>query len=183
MAQVGWTCDIMPVDIAEDLRSDIPIKAAIMELALRKAQAGAANVANAGAGLVIAADTVVVIDNRVLGKPASEQEASAMLQTLSGREHRVITGVAVISLAQGEYMVEAEETGVVFKALTDAEIARYVASGEPMDKAGAYGIQGKGAILVKSINGCYFNVVGLPLTRLAGMLQAFGYTKAYSFSD
>ena len=121
--------------------------------------------------IVIAADTVVFIDGKILGKPADAAEAAEMLRTLSGRDHHVCTGIAVIDNAIGKSFCCFERTLVHFKHLTDSEIERYIASGEPMDKAGAYGIQGKGALFVEWIKGDYFNVVGLPLCRLGKVLK------------
>ena len=122
--------------------------------------------------LIIAADTVVVLDGAVLGKPADEREAFAMLSALSGNSHRVYTGVTV---AQGDRMAtEHEETRVTFRELEPEEISCYIATGEPMDKAGAYGIQGVGALLVSGIKGDYCNVMGLPVFRLGRMLAGFG---------
>lgn len=122
--------------------------------------------------LVIGADTVVVRDGTILGKPRDEAEARAMLTSLAGRTHQVLTGVTV---CQGDRVVtEAEETAVTFRPLTDREIAQYVATGEPMDKAGAYGIQGLGGLLVTGIQGDYQNVVGLPVCRLGQILRTFG---------
>ncbi len=120
--------------------------------------------------IIVAADTVVAIDGRILGKPADEKDAFAMLKTLSGRAHEVFTGVCVI-FANGRKERFFEETKVEFYELSDGEIAEYIKSGEPMDKAGAYGIQGKGALLVKRIDGDYFNVVGLPVARLLRVLK------------
>ena len=122
--------------------------------------------------LVIAADTVVAINNRVLGKPRNEEDAARMLATLSGRLHTVYTGVTV-SL-EGKTITSHEMTSVRFRTLTQADIIRYIATGEPMDKAGAYGIQGYGCTLVESISGDYYNVMGLPVCRLARMLARFG---------
>ena len=122
--------------------------------------------------LVIAADTMVAVNNRVLGKPRSEEDAARMLAALSGRLHMVYTGVTV---SRGSKTVTAHEmTSVRFRTLTQADIIRYIATGEPMDKAGAYGIQGYGAMLVESISGDYYNVMGLPVCRLAKMLARFG---------
>jgi septum formation protein len=121
--------------------------------------------------LIIAADTVVAIDGRVLGKPHSTQEAEEMLFALSGREHHVYTGVTV---RRGERCVtQHEDTAVCFRPLTAQEIRAYVSTGEPMDKAGAYGIQGRGCVLVEGIRGDYYNVVGLPVCRLARILEEF----------
>ena len=114
--------------------------------------------------IVIAADTIVVLDGKILGKPKNNEDAVVMLKTLSGRTHEVLTGVALFY--KNKKAVAVEKTSVKFRVLTDNEIQQYVATREPMDKAGAYGIQGQGAILVDSIVGCYNNVVGLPLTRL-----------------
>ena len=122
--------------------------------------------------LVIAADTMVAVNNRVLGKPGSEEDASRMLRTLSGRLHMVYTGVTVS--CQGKTVTEHEMTSVRFRPLSDADIIRYIATGEPMDKAGAYGIQGYGSVLVESISGDYYNVVGLPVCRLGRILTGFG---------
>ena len=122
--------------------------------------------------LVIGADTVVVLDGAILGKPRDGAEAEAMLAALSGRDHQVFTGV---TLCQGDrILTQAEETQVTFRPLTGQEIRQYVSTGEPMDKAGAYGIQGLGGLLVEGIRGDYFNVVGLPLCRLGQMLSQFG---------
>ena len=125
-----------------------------------------------GDTLVIAADTVVVRDGTVLGKPSSPQEAEAMLASLSGRSHLVCTGVT--AARGGRAVTEAEVTRVTFRSLDREEIRRYVATGEPLDKAGAYGIQGLGALLVSGIQGDYSNVVGLPVCLLGQMLKQFG---------
>ena len=148
-----------------------PAPAALVEeLSARKA--GAVAEKSGGDGLVIAADTVVALDGAVLGKPRDEEGAFAMLSALSGREHRVYTGVTV---RQGERVLTAhEETAVRFRPLAPEEIRAYIATGEPMDKAGAYGIQGLGALLVEGIVGDYFNVMGLPVFRLGQMLGGFG---------
>ncbi len=122
--------------------------------------------------LVIAADTVVVVNNEIMGKPSDVEDAARMLRALSGRVHQVYTGVAV---ARGEVLHSAcESTDVEFRELTDEVVARYLATGEPMDKAGAYAIQGRASVLISGIRGCYFNVVGLPLYRLSLLLEQFG---------
>ena len=122
--------------------------------------------------LVIAADTVVSINNRVLGKPRTEEDAAQMLAALSGKLHLVYTGVTVAK--EGRTLTQHEVTSVRFRTLTQADIIRYIATGEPMDKAGAYGIQGYGSVLVEGISGDYYNVMGLPVCRLARMLARFG---------
>jgi len=140
-------------------------------LALAKASEVAAVVKQ---GLVIGADTVVTCDERLFGKPRDRAEAQAFLLSLAGRTHQVITGVAVVEAATGRAEVEAAVTGVTMRPFDAMESARYVATGEPMDKAGAYGIQERGALLVEGIQGDYFNVVGLPLALLAALLRRFG---------
>ena len=125
-----------------------------------------------GETLVIGADTVVVRDGAALGKPKDAEDAVAMLLSLSGRDHQVCTGVTV---CRGDrVLTQVEETQVTFRDLTEAEVRQYVSTGEPMDKAGAYGIQGLGGLLVEGIRGDYFNVVGLPICRLGRMLAQVG---------
>ena len=129
----------------------------------------------AGPGdLVIGADTVVALDGAVLGKPRDEAEACRMLRALSGRAHRVYTGVTVIR--DGQSRSHAEETAVHFRALDDGEIRRDVATGEPMDKAGAYGAQGLASLFVERLEGDFFNVMGLPLCALGKLLRELGVT-------
>ncbi|ADM71470.1 Septum formation protein Maf [Paenibacillus polymyxa E681] len=144
-------------------------------LAARKAEA-VVNTATQPkeAGLVIGSDTIVVLDGSVLGKPADHADAVRMLTALQGRTHRVYTGVACIHTGTGEMLVRHRQTEVTMKPLSQEQIVAYVNTGEPSDKAGAYGIQGMGATLVESIQGCYFNVVGLPLSLLSDMLSDFG---------
>ena len=122
--------------------------------------------------IVITADTMVFLDTRRLGKPRDEADALEMLTALQGRHHTVCTGVTVRS--GGESLTEAEETEVIFRSATEAELRAYIRTGEPMDKAGAYGIQGRGCVLVEGIDGNYHNVVGLPTCLLAGMLRQVG---------
>ena len=139
-------------------------------LSLRKARAAAQSFGPDE--LIIAADTVVALDGAVLGKPRDGDDAFAMLSALSGREHRVCTGVTVL---QGDRVITQHEvTAVTFRELSPGEIRGYIATGEPMDKAGAYGIQGVGALLVSGIQGDYSNVMGLPVFRLGRILREFG---------
>lgn len=122
--------------------------------------------------IVITADTMVFLDQARLGKPRDEAHALEMLTALQGRKHTVCTGVSV---CQGERrLTETESTDVFFRSATEAELRRYIATGEPMDKAGAYGVQGRGALLVERLEGDFFNVMGLPVLRLARMLEKFG---------
>ncbi len=131
-----------------------------------------ASVVDDPGAVIIAADTVVVFEGRVLGKPAHPNEAISMLTALAGERHTVMTGVAVRSGEQVKSTVEMSE--VTFSPLTELEIAGYVASGEPLDKAGSYGLGGLGAILIESVHGSPSNVIGLPLAPLARLLRAFG---------
>ncbi len=142
----------------------------VKALALAKAREVAA--LRPAEDVVIGADTIVWVDSRPFGKPHSEEEAAAMLRRLSGDCHTVYTGVAV--LHGGIETVEAEESRVWFRELSEEEIRRYIATGEPMDKAGAYGAQGRGALFVRAIEGDFFNVMGLPLCRLGQMLKQQG---------
>ena len=147
-------------------------KERVMDNALAKARSVLGNVEE---GLVVGADTVVYIDEMVLGKPSSDDEARRMMETLSGRVHRVFTGLAVIDAESGREDVSCEETQVHLMELSDEEISRYVRSGEPMGKAGAYAIQGLGAVFVEGVVGCFHNVVGLPLSLLWKMIRGMGY--------
>ncbi len=130
--------------------------------------------------LVLAADTIVVIDGEVLGKPATQEEAAGMLRRLSGRTHEVMTGVVVLEAASESRLEQVVTTAVTFKMLSEQEVAGYVATGEPFDKAGGYGIQGVGAMLVRRVEGSYTNVVGLPLTEVLEALQALGGPRPFS---
>jgi septum formation protein len=121
-----------------------------------------------------AADTIVVVDNRILGKPRDKWEAFEMLSLLSGREHRVITGLCVLNTCNGSIQAASEITRVRFRNIQEDEIWAYIASGEPLDKAGSYGAQGLGAVFVDHIDGCFYNVVGLPLHTLYFMLKKQG---------
>jgi septum formation protein len=130
-----------------------------------------------GPAIVIAADTVVVLDGHILGKPRSSDDAHNMLTKLSGRTHSVITGVAMVRLPDAERRQFVESTLVHFAPLSPEEISRYLATAEPRDKAGAYGIQGRAGRYIPRIEGCYFNVVGLPLSRLLTSLHELGWSE------
>lgn len=170
LQQIGIEAVVCPAVYNEAGGTAVEAEQVVLSNALGKCRAVAAE---KGSSIpVVAADTIVVTDNKILGKPACEAEAAAMLRLLSGREHKVMTGLAVIY--QGRELSEVCVTRVLFRSLSDREISAYVATGEPLDKAGAYGIQGKGAVLVEKIDGCYNNVVGLPLTRLYMLLSAIG---------
>ena len=160
--------DVVPSGADETL-GEPPSPAAAVGLALRKARAVAALGA---AGTILAADTLVVLDGASLGKPADDREARSMLGSLSGRCHRVITGVAVIEAGTGRERSAAVETFVYMRELAPPEIDAYVATGEPEDKAGGYAIQGLGGTLVAALLGSYTNVVGLPLPAVRRLLSA-----------
>jgi len=143
-------------------------EAAVRQIAARKADAVARVVPGA---IILGADTVVVLDDEPLAKPSSDEEALGMLRRLAGRRHRVVTGIALLDGRLGARITDAVSTDVWMRAATDDELSAYVASREPADKAGAYGIQGLGAGLITEIRGCYSNVVGLPISRVIEHLQ------------
>jgi septum formation protein len=174
LAQAGYTFEVQPAHVNEDLRPDEDPIAYVVRLAREKAQSVFAEISSTGPAsppaVVLGADTTVTLDSHILAKPEDAADAARMLRLLSGRTHRVITGVALASAKGVE--VAAEVTGVQFLTLNDDEIAAYIATGEPMDKAGAYGIQGFAAKWIPRIEGCYFNVVGLPLALVNTMLES-----------
>ena len=161
---------VRPTDADESLPAGIHPGEAVERLSARKGMA--ARLQAGPEALILAADTVVALDGAILGKPGGREEAVSMLTARSGRTHQVYTGVTLIR--GEEILTEHEVTAVTFRPLTAAEIDAYVQSGEPMDKAGAYGIQGLGALLAERLEGDYFNVMGLPLCRLGRMLARFG---------
>ncbi len=170
LKQIGVAFISDPADVDERVLPGEQAGAYALRVALDKARIAAGR---AGKGIIIAADTVVVIEGTIMGKPVDAQNAEYMLRTLSGRMHEVMTGLVVLDAGTGEKRTAVAVTKVWFRDLSDQQISSYVATGEPLDKAGAYGIQGKGALFVQKIEGCYFNVVGLPLALLGEMLQAF----------
>lgn len=175
LTQIGVQFKLAPVDIDETPQPGEDAKRYVERLALEKAQTALATLGNIDAEaseiVVLGSDTSVIIDNQILTKPHNAADAKHMLQQLSGNRHQVFTAVAVISQQQQKIISVA--TDVVFRTLSETEIDAYIATGEPMDKAGSYGIQGKGAILVDHIHGSYSNVVGLPLTETAALLTEF----------
>jgi septum formation protein len=181
LTQAGYTFTIQPAHIPEDPREGEDPIAYVVRLAREKADAVYREGVNSGQGtvnsqtgelVVLGADTTVTVDGQILGKPEDDADAARMLRMLAGRTHLVITGVAVVTAAHTE--VAAEVTAVKFLSLSDVEIADYIATGEPMDKAGAYAIQGRAAKWIPRIDGDYFNVVGLPLALVSTMLDATG---------
>jgi len=169
LAQAGFDFQVHPTHIPEDpFPGEEPV-AYVMRLAREKAQAALAQLSEENL-VILGADTTVTVDGRILGKPADAADAAGMLRQLSGRSHRVVTGVALVTATSVQ--VAAEVTSVQFLTMSDAEIEAYIATGEPMDKAGAYGIQGRAARWIPRIEGCYFNVVGLPIALVATMLES-----------
>jgi len=171
---LGCEVRVVPAGISEDRAPGEAPERLVERLAREKVRAVASRPGAAEAPVVLAADTVVVLDGEVLGKPMGADDAARMLVALSGREHRVLTGVCVRSGSGGREAAAAAATRVRFRAYGPDTVRWYVATGEPMDKAGAYGIQGKGALLVASIDGSWSNVVGLPLEILPGLLESIG---------
>jgi len=166
---MGLEFTVCPANIAEKTAPGLSPQEVVLSLSRQKAQAVVSAFPSA---LVIAADTVVVLEDTLLGKPGSVQEAKRMLHMLSGHVHHVYTGFTLSDPDHTESYCE--ETEVWFRDLSNEEIDAYIRTGEPMDKAGAYGIQGYGALLVRGIQGDYFNVMGLPVCRLGIALKSFG---------
>ena len=173
LSQIGLAFEIRPSDIPEpphSTYSDKRVGEVTRELALFKARSVARQ---CNEGVIIGADTLVALDGKLLGKPTDDKDALAMLTQLSGTSHEVVTGVALVDALTERTIVWAETTQVYFRELHRTEIADYIATGEAVDKAGAYGIQERGAAFVRRIEGCYFNVVGLPLASLVEHLSHF----------
>jgi MAF protein len=160
-------------DVDEEIKEGESPQEMVCRLSLAKAQAVALSYPGA---LIVAADTIVVLDGDVLGKPAGEAEAVAMLRRLRGREHTVFSGVTVYSPAAGQTITELAESAVWMRAYTDEQVTRYAATGDPLDKAGAYAIQHPNFSPVERIEGCYASVMGLPLCHLARALTQLGLT-------
>lgn len=168
LSTAGLEFEVCVKDVDETVpEGTLPADAAEMTAA-KKALASAAEHPD---DIVIGADTIVVAGGKILGKPHSKEDAAGMLRMLSGREHTVITGVCIA--CEGKTEIFHKESKVSFYQLTENEIADYVATGEPMDKAGAYGIQGKGSVLVEKIEGDYFNIVGLPVASTVRAIRKF----------
>ena len=171
LRQIGLRFTVDPSNHEETPEAGLEPERLAMVLSMKKARVTARRHRNA---IIIAADTIGVLNGRVIGKPESAADARRMLRSLSGKTHSVITGFTVYDTDAGRIATRAVETMVHFRRLTAAEIDAYVATGEPMDKAGAYGIQERGAVFIDRIEGDYFNVIGLPLCALAETLEEFG---------
>ena len=159
---IGLKFHVLPSQVDEEACTEPDPVRHVLQLSLAKARDVADRIE---AGLVVGADTIVVLDGEILGKPADSAEAVQMLQRLSGRTHEVYTGFAIVCRPEEESVTGYEVTRVHFRPLQDWEIHSYVASGSPMDKAGAYGIQDQSALFADRIEGCFYNVVGFPLTK------------------
>lgn len=175
IASLHLAFDVIPSHANEDTPPEWTPEQTVQELALRKALAVYRGLeGREQEAIIVGSDTVVVLDGEILGKPLDEADAERMLSRLQGRVHRVFTGVACIDAGNGQSLVHYRQTDVTMKELSDVTIRAYVQTGEPSDKAGSYAIQGIGASLIDRIEGCYFNVVGLPLSLLSDMLDGFG---------
>ncbi|SFJ41909.1 Maf family protein [Thermoflavimicrobium dichotomicum] len=182
LADLQLAFQVRTSDVDETLPPGIQPDEAVKYLALKKAQAVASTCSSA---LVIGADTIVVLDGQILGKPADAADAIRMLSRLQGRVHQVYTGIALIEVEEGHIIREitrARKTDVWMRELSREKMEWYVRTGEPLDKAGAYGIQGYGAILIDRIDGCYFNVVGMSISLLEQMMEELGYSMFDDFS-
>ena len=169
LARMGYTFEIYTPDVDEHVTGHA--RDIVYTLAQRKAHAAATHFED---GVIIASDTLVSLDGAPLGKPADEREAHEMLAALSGREHEVFTGVCVLDSKTGKSETRTVRTGVTFRDITSEEIDAYIATGEPMDKAGAYAIQGGAAPFVETLDGEFENVVGFPVAEVREMLSGFG---------
>ncbi|MBO0574877.1 Maf-like protein [Clostridium botulinum] len=158
--------------------SSIPFKnnipSYVMNLAEGKARSVGKKIMDQDNNLIIGCDTIVAFNNRILGKPKDKKDAFEMLQALNGNEHEVYSGLAILDVKSNKIIKDFVCTKVKFSKLSSVQIEKYINTGDPMDKAGAYGIQGKAGVFVENINGCYYNVVGLPLNKLNSMLMEMG---------
>jgi len=171
LKQIGMKFRVLPSRVAEVIFHHQTPGENAQRIALEKATNVAARLRK---GIILGADTIVVLDHHILGKPKSKEDAKRMLRLLSGREHSVFTGFALKDVETGKQTSGVEETKVRFRKLTEEEIGEYVNSGSPMDKAGSYGIQDDfGAVFVERVHGCFYNVVGFPLSRFYSTLQQF----------
>jgi septum formation protein len=171
LEKIGFTFEIEPGDYEEEINLGLEPHELVRQLSIKKAKSVAARHKDA---IIIAADTIGVIGNTILGKPHTDNEACKMLQKISGKPHSVITGFTILDTATNKILSRTVDTKVYIKKLIDQEIDAYVKTGEPLDKAGAYAIQGLGAVVVERIEGDYYNVMGLPLHALTEALKEFG---------
>jgi septum formation protein len=178
LRDAGISFEVFPAFVEELQRPGESVEEMVARLAEQKARAAAEQIHTPA--IIIGADTAVELGGKILGKPRDSAEAREMLSFLSGRTHRVLTGLCVLGVPEGGVRSAVENTRVTFAPLTQGEIADYVASGEPFDKAGGYAIQGRAGRYITRIEGCYFNVVGLPLARLYALLRDLGWDEERS---
>lgn len=171
LEQLGLDFDIIVSEIEEKVEGYSTPEEAVKSLAYQKAFNVASTVDE---GLVLGSDTIVTINNKILGKPNDKEEVFAMLKLLSGKVHKVITGVCLINVSDGSYLLESDTSLIKFREIDDNEINAYINSNEPFDKAGSYAIQGLGAVFVERIEGSYTGIVGLPLFIVDKMLKYYG---------
>lgn len=173
----GFEFEVYPVKLDEEkFLKSLPPEEAVKRISLEKALMAARKVKN---GVIVGADTIVVYNNNIFGKPKTPEAAIKMLRLLSGKIHEVITAISIVEVKKGEKCkeyVECVKTKVKMMKLSEEEIKAYVDTGEPLDKAGAYAIQGLGGIFIEWINGCYYNVIGLPIAKLYKLLKKIGVT-------
>jgi septum formation protein len=169
---LGIPFRVLPGNAQEDIIDGREPEVLAQELAYKKALAAAPKVQR---GLILGADTMVISGPEILGKPADIEQAYLMLKKLSGKKHRVVTGLSLLEVPGGHHREAAVVSEVAFRFLRDEEIWEYIRTGEPLDKAGAYAIQGRGGALIAGISGCYTNIIGLPVPKLLEMLKGFGF--------
>ncbi|MEG0979533.1 MAG: Maf family protein [Oscillospiraceae bacterium] len=172
LKNAGFSFEICPADIDETICENLSPSEFVLSLAKQKAQAVFEKLKDKNDVAVLGSDTIVVQNGDVLGKPKDEKDAFSMLSRLSGKKHEVYTGVSVVTKAGGQSFFDC--TTVEFLPITAEQIKEYISTGEPMDKAGGYGIQGKGCVLIKGISGDFFSVMGLPISKTAMVLKSLG---------
>jgi len=171
LKQLGVKFRLVIPEVSEKISERNPKRFA-MRLARQKVESVEKNIKK---GIIIGVDTVVVINNKILGKPKDKNDARMMIKLLSNKKHKVISGLYILSKPNNRAILTSEMTKVKFRKLSDNEIEKYISSREPYDKAGAYGIQGKAKIFIENISGCYYNVVGLPIYQLLACLKKIVY--------
>jgi septum formation protein len=176
LREAGIAFEVLAIQVDEARRPGESAESMVVRLAEAKSRAAAGKIENTKeSAIVVGADTAVELDHEIFGKPRDAADARQMLTALNGRVHRVLTGIFLLRLPDGTTRSAAENTAVTFSRMDPSEIENYLASGEPLDKAGAYAIQGRAGRYISRIDGCYFNVVGLPLARLYRLLRELGW--------
>lgn len=171
LEMIGLEFEVAASDINEDLKENLPPDEFVKKLSLLKAEDIAKRFPNS---IIISADTVIVLENKTIGKPKDEKHAKEILKNCSGNTHKVLTGFTILDSSNSNVVSKSVETKVTFRKMSDVEIESYIASGEPLDKAGGYAVQGIGSVFVEKIEGDFFNVVGLPVYNVAEELKKFG---------